>query len=588
MSARFTVLLTLVCSFFLAPVLHAAEPIWKDLKAPVSGQRLWALDREALLQQLDVSTGTRGAARRSLAGGLIELPLPDGGSVKLHATEYSVMEPGAVAVGSFRSWKVAGVDDPAVSGVIDLSSNGFNAMLLMGDGETVFIKPSVSSSEGTDAPSYLSLKKTTIQADSPFQCGVHTASQPVSRKQPLLPEVLQKVSRSVKTYRLAVAATGEFTQFYGDRTRAMDAISTMINQINLIYERDLSIQLVLVANNFSLVFPDPATDPYPDNTDSGLLSINTSVLNQVIGSTAYDIGHVVTRLPARQLGGIADLESVCTNTKGSGMTGSADPSQAAFAIDFVAHEIGHQLGATHTFNSTSLSCGEGNREAVTAYEPGSGSSVMAYAGICGVNNIASNTLPVFHLASIAQIDAVTNAPGDCATETPTTNQDPVIDTVSSLTVNAGEPFTLTASASDPDNDVLTYNWDQFDAGKASDKFIDAGDNALFEVTLPSVSASRTFPGLAKTNRVLTFEVVVRDGKGGITNQRTTVNVVNGDAPPADLFPLSGNTAPSTGTLPSSDNGGGGSLSMTLLLSLFLFTMLCRKRMPAMVRRRITR
>ncbi len=567
MFKRIVFLLTTLC--FTFPVL-AATTIWKDIGSDATS-RLFTLDTTAIAESLSGTTSNKNIAAKT--ANILELPLPEGGSVKLYVTEYSIMEEGADAAG-FRSWKVTGVDNPAITGVIDLSSIGFHAMLLMDNGETVFISPDTlpTALSRSNSPSnrYRSVRKQDVQHEGVFQCGVHAMDQPVASKALTPQDLAYRAARGLKTYRLAIAATGEFTQFFGgSKNAAFNAIQSMVNQINPIYERDLGIHLALI-NNPAIIFTDPATDRYTSNVDIDLLNSNTPVLNSIIGAGNYDIGHVVTKLPPGQIGGVAVPASVCGADKGAGATGSSKPDDPTFAIDFVAHEIGHQVGATHTFNSTTISCGGGNRVPATAYEPGSGTSIMAYAGICGRNNIANNSLPVFHIASISQIDSVTRAPGDCGVNSAVNNQDPVITSAPAITINPGQGFTLTASATDPDGDQLTYSWDQFDAGQASDKFVDTGDNALFEVALPSTTPSRTFPGRANTDRKVTFQVVVRDNKGGITNQQTVVTV--GTGIPGNNTGGTGNTG-NGGAGGNSGGGGGGSVSFKSLLWLFLFTIL---------------
>ena len=557
----------------------ASEPIWKDLlpSAAQTNERIFSLDVQALVDEvdrIDLSSSSHIAAKNTNEPISLELPLPKGGSVKLRATEYSIMEDGASAYGDFRSWKVTGFDDSSISGVIDVSSSGFHGMLSMPDGEIIFVEPVFDANQQPEGH-YKSYKKSDSSEVKSFSCGVHSTDSSIFRKTANAlkesPVFAQRQAQNLKTYRLAMAATGEFTEFFGSRTAAMNVISSIVNEVNFIYERDLGVRLVLVNNNQDIVFTNSNTDPYV-NSDEALLARNTGVINSILGSGAYDIGHVLTRF-TQSVGGVARLASVCSTDKGGGTTGSRNPNTAIFAIDFVAHELGHQLGADHTFNSESGSCAGGNRAAGTAYEPGGGSSVMAYAGICGVNDIANNSLPVFHVGSIAQIDLTTRTPSDCGVDTASINQatgninqDPEITSVTTnLVVNAGDSFTLTGSASDPDGDDLTYSWDQVDRGTASDKFIDAGNNALFEVLAPSSSPSRTFTGRALTNRNLTFEFVVRDGKGGIINRETTVAIVNGTTPVANLLPLS---EPNAG-----GSGGSGSIDFNLFLWLLSVSLL---------------
>lgn len=585
-----------------------AGKVWKDKKIRNSQSegldnkvRSLLFDDQEFFEQIDgrglsKSTGTQPASS------IINLPLPSGEFIKLFATEYSIMEKGAKAFGDFRSWRVRGVDNPATTGVIDISSNGFHGMLFLAKGETILIEPvsglvtesklqqkgligSVgykSVAQSQQKVSYQSYKKgdkEKPEVESGFRCGVGSTQDSLSLnqiktayKKPQKIKSANREGRTLKNYRMAMAATGEFSEYFIDRGLDPNlAIQSIMARVNAIYQRDLAINLQLVDNNSSLVFFNKFTDPYPFNNDASLLEKNTEVIDQMIGSGAYDIGHVLTRF-RRSTGGVAILGSVCAderdhNQKGAGTTGSKNPNDPSFAIDFVAHELGHQLGATHTFNSVTGSCSGENRQADTAFEPGGGSSVMAYAGICGSNNIIDHSLSAFHIASIEQIDEnVRDGEGTrCGEEISFSNSAPIITEITSnLTVNAGESFILFGSAVDDDGDSLTYSWDQVDAGSVSDKFIDTGDNALFRYLEPSESSEREFEGFALTNRELNFKLVVRDGNGAISSAETKVTVING------------NESPTLGSSLSSNDSGGGAIDTLLLLFLSLTLMISNR------------
>ncbi len=328
----------------------------------------------------------------------------------------------------------------------------------------------------------------------------------------------------LRTYRIAIAATGEYTQFHGGTVvGALSAMVTTMNRVNGIYERDAAIRMVIIANNDQIIFTNPDTDPFSNNSASAMINEVPTEINTTIGSANYDIGHGFST----GAGGLAGLGVVCTSGKARGVTGTNTPIGDPFDVDYVAHEIGHQFGAPHTFNGNVGSCSGSNRSAGSAYEPGSGSTIMAYAGICGSQNLQNNSDAYFHVASLDAIHAYsqTGNGNSCAEITNTGNSIPIVNAGNGgFTIPISTPFQLNGSAVDPDGDLIEYNWEQFNLGAAGDPNNPSGNAPIFRSYAPQPDSFRIFPQLSDLlnniqtigeilptySRDLTFRLIARD------------------------------------------------------------------------------
>lgn len=460
------------------------------------------------------------------APAVIALPKPDGTFERFEIEEYSIMEPGLAAeFPDFKTYKGTSLDSPQSEVRIDVTVLGFRAQVLSSEG-SYWIDPLTMG----DTALYACYHKQDLSAPTAWAC--YFEPDPANEVTPLdqnpfADRVATGTTR--RDFRTAVAATGEYTAFFGGTVAlGQAAIVSAVNRVTGVYEKDFSVRLILIANNSSLVYTNGGTDPYTNSNGITMLSQNQTNLNTVIGSANYDIGHVFSTGG----GGIAGLGVICGTNKAQGVTGSPSPTGDAFWIDYVAHEIGHQFGGNHTFNGTGGSCSGGNRNAATSVEPGSGITIMAYAGICVNDDLAANSLAFFHARSIQEITAKV-ASVSCYANTAIVNSIPTVSAGSAFTIPIQTPYTLTGSGADADGDALTYCWEQNITSSAaqaavSGNFPDVGTNSYQRSFNPVSSASRTFPNLPNllnntlvkgetlpnTSRSIPYRLTVRDGKGG--------------------------------------------------------------------------
>lgn len=481
---------------------------------------LYILNKKILSEILDRAPMESSAAAAITNSVEIILPMPDGTFSRFLITRSSVMAPELAAkFPEIKTFVGREIEEPRRTAHLDWSPSGFHGQILSSQ-EAIYIDPYA------EGDAYFSYRAADAPRSVGFRC---LTGEGDVVKNPVTTETVVDPGGILRTYRLAVAVTGEYTAFFGGTaTNAIAAVVTTINRVNGIYEKELGVRLQLVSNNDQLIYTNAATDPYSINDASyTLIEENQTNLDSTIGNSNYDIGHVFHTGEY----GLTYLRSVCrVDRKGQGCIGSHNPVGDPYYVGFVAHEMGHQFGASHTFNSTNGFC-NGPRIPSTAYEPGSGSTIMAYTGLCGSDALQSAADPYFHAVSLGEIlNFVRNGGGNvCPTFTETGNHSPTVTAGLDFDIPIGTPFVLTAAGSDSDGDVVSYCWEQFDLGPGaplSDP--DIGSGPLFRSFPPTYSPSRFFPRLSTvlsnvvtldeklptTDREMHFRVTVRDSRGG--------------------------------------------------------------------------
>jgi len=515
----------------------SAIPTLGDRYAAPEAEATFRLDRADLASDLANAPIARTNDSRPTL--VVELPLPDGRLESFRVLESPIMAaPLQARYPEIRTYEAYGIDDRSAFARFSLTPHGFHAVIFRDSG-SVWIDPYQTA----DTQHYSVCfgrdyrRSDRFAEGSPESFATCTPDTDPQRLADAMDRIRQAdqmggltTGDELRTYRTAVAATGEYTTYHGGTVPlGQAAIVVAMNRVNGIFQKECSLIMELVANNDLVVYTNGATDPYTNNNGSTMLNQNQATLNAVIGTANYDMGHVFSTGG----GGIAQLGCVCTGNKAKGVTGLPQPIGDSFYVDFVAHEMGHQWGAAHTFNGVVGNCAGGNRNGPTAYEPGSGTTVMAYAGICGSDNIQLHSDDYMHVASFIQIRQFTEAgTGDiCAATTATGNTPPSAEASQGAAywIPTGTPFELTGSGNDDDLDPLTYCWEEFDLGPAGSPNTPSGNAPIFRSFDPVTTPTRIFPKIADIvnnvqikgeilpsyARTLKFKLTVRDNLGGV-------------------------------------------------------------------------
>ncbi|WP_052158333.1 reprolysin-like metallopeptidase [Lacinutrix jangbogonensis] len=446
---------------------------------------------------------------------IIQLPNLNGEMEKYRVKEASVMAPGLQAkYPEIRSYVGYGIDSPTSRLRFSLSPyKGLSGIVISGEeNKTIIIEPK----KGDVSQIEIFKRSDRKKGDNAFLCNTTGELESTIKSSTSLGQ-FSSANGTLHTFDLALSVTGEYTAYHGGtKASANAAMVATITRVNGVFESDFNVTLVLIPGNDAIVYTSANTDPYsPVSTGQNYHSsyggspwfavnwqveLQDDVLTTVIGEANYDIGHLFGH--AGGGGNAGCIGCVCDSAahnggKGSGYTSPADgiPEGDTFDIDYVAHELGHQFGANHTFSHQSEGSG------IAQIEPGSGSTIMGYAGITGATNVQQNSDPYFHAISIQQVTAHV-ASRTCDDETATGNNVPVANAGSNYTLPIGTPFILSGSATDLDGgDVLTYCWEQYDERNGQGGGFPSAtgtnnNNPLFRSYSPSSSSERTFPKMS--------------------------------------------------------------------------------------------
>ena len=362
-----------------------------------------------MLKQSIVNSPKRDAKNSTV---IISLPNAEGTLEGFKIYENSNMDPALAArYPEIKSYVGIGIDNPTATVYFSISPLGFKAMTLNADKPAVFIEP-ISQ----DLVTYSVYKKSDKKASlTPFECSVIDVVSPQINENTARPNADDAVLR---TFRLALSVTAEYTTYFGGtKALALAAMNNSMTRVNGVFEKDFAVRMVLVANNDLVIYTNATTDPYsPAASLANWNSQLQSTLTSVIGEANYDVGHL---FGASGGGGNAGcIGCGCVNgSKGSAYTSPNNgiPSGDTFDIDYVAHEFGHQFGGNHTFSMSNEGTGAN-------MEPGSGSTIMGYAGITS-QDVQPNSDAYFHAISIQQVTNNVKTK-TCQTNTATGNSVP--------------------------------------------------------------------------------------------------------------------------------------------------------------------
>ncbi len=530
-------------------------------KTSITSPKLFELDVNELKSELKNSV-LRGENNK-ISNVIVSFPNSEGVLENFRILETSNMDPALAAkYPEIKSYVGQGVENPTATIYFSVSPLGLETMTINADKSAVFIEPYT-----TDKSVYTVYRKQDKVASlSKFECKViDGAKKDLAKNGALLRPNAD--DGKLRTFRLAISVTGEYTAYFGGtKALALAAINNTMTRVNGVFEKDFGAHMNLISNTDLVIFTSSSTDPYDGATAGAGGTWNQQLqttLTNTIGSGNYDIGHLFGASGGGGNAGCIGCVCVAPTSsvplgKGSGFTSPADaiPAGDNFDIDYVAHEMGHQFGGNHTFTqgtdpatTTNSNSNEGTGVQV---EPGSGSTIMGYAGIT-IKDVQPHSDPFFHAITIQQVTNYIKTT-TCQTNTATGNTTPTANAGLDYTIPKGTPFALTGSGTDANGDILTYDWEQMDSqttNLAPSATKTSGVN--FRSYNASGSPTRYFPNMASVlaggttttgteltvealpsvARTLNFRLTVRDNHAGgpANNSDDTIITVNATAGP---------------------------------------------------------
>ena len=520
------------------PTPKKSDMVTLDSRMQLPENKLFELNLVSLKLSLN---NAPSRTSNSKSNTLISIPNADGVIENFSVYENSNMDPALAAkYPEIKSYIGIGIENPTASAYFSVSPLGFKSMVIYADRSAVFIEPL-----SKDLTTYTVYRKSDKVASlNKFECSVIDKVAPQIDGSTLRPNADDALLR---TFRLAMSCTGEYAVYFGGtKALALAAINNSITRCNGVFEKDFGARLIIIANTDLVIYTNASTDPYSAAASMSQWNAQLqSTLTSVIGDANYDIGHL---FGATGGGGNAGcIGCICSSGKGSGITSPADgiPMGDNFDIDYVAHEIGHQMGANHTFTQSNEGTG-------VQMEPGSGSTIMGYAGITSLD-VQPHSDAYFHAISIQQVTNNIKAK-TCSVNIATGNAIPTVGAGLDYTVPKSTPFMLTASATDANGDALTYNWEEMDnqttaAVPSATKTTGVNFRSYNSTTSPTryfprmasvltgatttAGTELTVEALSSVARTLNFRVTVRDNRAGgpANNSDDMIVTVNATAGP---------------------------------------------------------